>query len=620
MFLNKRLNSQALILLILSLFNRCEFSPQDVPETKLDYPLEGPPILFKLNNFTDTIKLGWKVNFQYNISGTNNKILSVKVDFEGTEIHHYISDNGQTFSFLFDPSPYNNGNYHLDVEVITGTGTGSIADKLGAEGFLYTQEWPVYIDKTLPDGIYNFIISAEQTDKGMELTWPSFNHVNFISYEVCRQYSFIQPNPVSIATITDPLNNKFIDSTFWEGTSCMYHVRINTPAGPLDGEYIWAYPNLGDLQAKLNVDKTIDVNWDKAKNLESFGKYYVYAGSSSSCIFDTLLIEDPDKNYSKFNFGAFGSSLYIYLKFIPPGVTEPYYRYLGYKMIMLNVPPIIPVHLASFSVRERDFILLASSSAIYRYYPRQLWTEDSISGNLLSPCPIAISNNGTRFIYYSDGRFYVRQTDDFILENEFSGPPLEILGRGMIYYTLSDNFRMLALDNTGVSYMYDIRNGDLLDQDTLIIDGYSAKTLVISKDGTKLIAKTNIIDSPAVFYTYGQDGWIESGRSDNAPYKILYSADGSLIYVSYTRSIQIRNSDDFSIVKSYPLLYGYFQSADLKNDRFLWNFVGTENYIVGDLSTGITVRSLAMGYEGSLNLFDNYVIASFGYQLTIPEF
>jgi hypothetical protein len=606
----------ALILLMFFLINGCEFIPEDIPETNLDQPTDGPSILFRLNNMTDTIKLGWVTNFQYSISGTSNRILSVKVDFEGTEIHHYIADNGQTFTFLFDPSAYSNGNYYLAIEIITGSGSGSIADKMGAEGFLYSLEWPVYIDKTLPQGIGNYVISAKQTEKGMELTWPSFNHPNFTSYEVFRQYAFNQTEAASIATVIDPLDNNFIDTTFWEGSPCMYYVRINTPAGPLDGEYMWAFPELGRLQATLNADKTIDVNWDKAKNLESFGYYYVYAGSSSSCIYGTRLIDDPDQNYLKFNFGAFGSSLYIYLKFIPPGITEPYYRYLGYKMITLNIPPIIPVHIASYSVRDRDFILLAGNSAIYRYYPGQLMVENSLSGNLLSSCPVAVSNDGTKLIYYSDGKFYLRQTDDFLLVNNFDGPQ----GSKTIFYSLSDKGKMLAIDNSGISYLYDVSNGNLISQDTLIIDGYNAKTVLLSNDGTRLIAKTEIIDQPAAFYNYGQDGWVETGRSDDTPYKFFYSADGTRLYIAYPRSIQIRNTDDFSILNSYALDYGYFQCADLKNDRFLWIYVGTENYIIGDLSTGTTLRSLALGFEGNLNLFDNYIIASFGYQLTIQEF
>lgn len=620
--INKYLASVIFITLVLIIPTSCEFQPDDLPDSQIEPPGEsGPPILISLNDRIDTIRIGWVTDFHYNIYGTNNIIRNVIVTFEKEEIHNLIENNQQTFTFTFNPASYADGNYHLNIKVFTSTGSGSIADKIGAEIYIYELDWPVHIDKTLPDAIYNYIISAKKTDKGIELTWPSFNHPNFISYQVFRHYSFVQSEPVPIVTITDPLNNEFIDSTFWEGTSCRYWVRINIPPGPFDGEYIWVYPgNLTGLKAKLNADRTIDVSWDKAKNPESFSKYYISAGHSPNGIYDSHFIEDPEQNYIKLNFGAFGSSLYIFLRFIPPGVTEPYFKHIGYAMIELYIPPMIPVHSASYYVNGRDFILLSSNYSIYRYYPPQVWVADTISDNLLSTCMLAISNNGNRFVYYSDDKFYVRNTDDFLPENEFSGPPLSSLNKTIIYYSISDNGRMLAVDNKGVSYLFDITNGKLLNQDTLIIDGYSAQKVLISKDGTKLLAKTDIIDYPIVFYDYGQNGWIESGRSDNTPYDILYSVDGSMIYVAYRNKIETRSAIDFSNIRSFDVLEGYFQSADLKNGRFLWNRVGSEDYIFGDMNTGLTLRSMNLRYEGTCTLFDNYIITSTGYQLTIAEF
>ena len=622
MFTNKGfLVTVFIIILILNIPAGCEFHPDNVPDSQIEPPEESaPPILISLNDHIDTIKIGWVTDFHYDIYGTDNMLRAAVVTFQDKEIHHYIYNNQQTLTFTFNPAAYTDGNYHLNIKVFTSTGSGSIADKIGAEVYQYELDWPVYIDKTLPDAIYNYIISAKQTDKGIELTWPSFNHPNFISYEVFRQYSFIQTEPVSIVTITDPLNNEFIDSTFWEGTSCRYWIRINVPPGPFDGAYIRVTPKLTGLQAKLNYDRTIDVSWDKAKNLEAFSKYYVCAGHSSYSIYGKNFIEDPDQNYTKFNFGAFGNSLYIYLRFIPPGVAETYFQDLGYAMIELNIPPMIPDHSASYYVKGRDFILLASNYSIYRYYPQQVRVADTISDNLLSTCRLAISNNGDRFIYYSDGKFYVRNTDDILLENEFSGPPLNSLNNTMMFYSLSDNAKMLAIDNTGVSYLYDINSGTLLNQDTLIIDGYRAEKIFISKDGTKLVAKTRIIDYPAVFYVYGQNGWNESDRSDNTPRDILYSADGSMINVAYRNKIETRSAFDFSNIRSFAVLEGYFQSADLENGRFLWNRVGTEDYIVGDLNTGLTLRTMNLRYSGDCTLFENYIIASFGYQLTIAKF
>ena len=48
--------------------------------------------------------------------------------------------------------------------------------------------------------------------------------------------------------------------------------------------------------------------------------------------------------------------------------------------------------------------------------------------------------------------------------------------------------------------------------------------------------------------------------------------------------------------------------------------MGTEDYIFGDLNTGLTLRTMNLPYSGDCTLFENYIIASFGYQLTIANF
>jgi hypothetical protein len=438
---------------------------------------------------------------------------------------------------------------------------------------------------------------------------------------VCRQYSFIQSEPEVIAIITDPLNNNFIDSTFWEGQQCRYWVRINTPAGSLDGEYIWVYTVLSGLKASWHPDGTVDVTWDKARNLESFGSYHVYAFFTTNNILAEQTIYDPDQNYFSFNYGGFAFNLNISLMFIPAGLTPGDLQYLQYTTMRLVPPFTIPNHKASYNVNGRDFILLSSYTRIWRYFPTTSSAEDSINSDLLSSCMLSVSNNGERFVYYSDDKFYVRRTEDFSAVSEFQGPPLQSMNRAMVYYSLSDNGRLTALDNMSVVYYYDTENGILLHQDTVTVDGYRSEVVLISPDGTRMTAHTWNNYNSEILFSYEPEGWIEKGRGPMVPYRIFYSADGTLIYVAGYGTLHVRNGSDFSLVNSYPIASnGYFQSADLENGRFLLRLGSGDKSQIVDLDTGEVIRTVDMGYAGFCMLYRNYVIASYGYQLTIPEF
>jgi hypothetical protein len=606
------------IIFILHLLTGCEFRPDDVPDSQINPPVVGSnPIFFSLNNTDGPIKMGWKTDFQYEITGTDNKIVSVIVYFEGQEIHHYVTDNNQSFNFSLDPATYSNGDYNLNIEITTTTGSESIADKVGSEGFLYKLDWPVYIDKTMPTRSLCKIIEVSSS-RGNELSWQSFNYPNFNSYIIYRQYPFLQPSAVPIATITDPTVTNFTDTTFFEGQNCMYTLGIQTPAGLCLGEYIWVFNILTGLQAEWHPDGTVDVKWDKAKNLESFGKYYVYAGFNYTDFIEEYIIENPDQNYVTLKKAGFGSGLYIFLKFIPRGVIEIAHTALEYTKIVLQPSPMLPRHWTSYNVNGQDYILLASFSKIFRYYPHDLRSEDSISANLESNCLLSVSNNGEKFAYSADENFYIKRTDNFMSVNEFPGPSLHSLNKSLARYSLSDNGMLLALDNEGIVYIYNTQNGELIHKDTLTIGGYGLKAVILSPDGTKMVARANEGLNQTVLYSFKPEGWKEAGTATIDPVDFFYSQDGSSIYIAGYTDIQNRKPDDFSLISTYSLPMGYFHSADLERGRFLWDIQTGNTQLLVDLKTGKIIDTLNTGYAGMCRLFDNYIISSYGLQLTLP--
>jgi hypothetical protein len=618
MIIKKRFPIPVYIVFVLLILSGCEFRPDDVPETQID-PSEdsGPPIFISLNDRTDTIKIGWNTEFSYNISGTDNKINYVIVTFEDIELHHFIGDYGQIFSFSLDPASYSNGSYHLNIKIFTATGSGSIADKVGAEGYLYELDWPVIVDRTLPEGIANYTIRATKTISGVDLSWPSFDHPNFISYVIYRHYPGFLVSAVPVTTISDPLITTYTDTTYWEGQNAMYYLRIVTPAGFFEGEYIWFYDYLTGLKATWHPDGTVDVTWDKSRNLESFGKYYVYSGYRYDDFIEEYYIEDPDHNYVKLKNAGFGSGLNIFLKFIPKGVDPNSYRYLNYAMIGCPTHPMIPTFLYCCNVNNHNFLILSDLKKIYRYFPYEVRTEDTISVNIETYWLISVSNNGDRFVYYQNEKFYIRRTNDFFLENEFTGPPLQSMNRTLQSCSLADNGNLLAIDNEGYAYLYDTQNGLLIRKDSMGIRGwYPEKLASISPDGTKMVAR--ITPSTTALYALDQAGWAEVGRTDIVPFNLFYSEDGTSVYIAGFNEIQNHRTDNFMMISDYSLPGGVVRFVDLDRGKLFCSTDREFENIIVDLNTGQVIRSLVLGTSWCW-LFDNYLVTS-GLQLTLTNF
>jgi hypothetical protein len=139
------------------------------------------------------------------------------IDLKGLEYQNgsfkignqYLGFNPQGGEFTIDPARIENGYDSLMLEIQTKSGSKSIADQIGLEGYFIFKSWVIYIDNSLPPKLE---LSSRVDDNGhLVFEWSKCDQANFSSY-------IFSPNSSArTVEIFDPNVTSFVDSSYIGG-------------------------------------------------------------------------------------------------------------------------------------------------------------------------------------------------------------------------------------------------------------------------------------------------------------------------------------------------------------------------------------------------------------------
>ncbi len=175
--------------------------------------IEPPPDthLFNLDLMPadDTIKIFNTSSFSYNFNTYGLQVIEAGFNLGEKK---WAFHSGGSGVITIDPEQFTAGFDSLKMYVYTKSGTGSIADIAGAEGYLAERSWPVLIDGRVAPAIS---LSKSITEDGyLKISWPECEQYNFHSYEL--EYIMFG-GPQMSRIITDPDSTCFIDSSYIGG-------------------------------------------------------------------------------------------------------------------------------------------------------------------------------------------------------------------------------------------------------------------------------------------------------------------------------------------------------------------------------------------------------------------
>lgn len=232
----------------------CEYKPGGNNFVELTPPPDYIPIEISLNDIdpSDTIYVYQNTLISVVINSPKD-LLQAWVLLDGQE---YVNVWGNPFSFIINPGQLSEGTHKLTVNAVFTSGTGSLAEMMGLEGYMGELSWNIRVVHNLED---IFEIGYRINDEGfLEIFWDSYLPVGIIEkYTVHRGFT---QNPDT--TINDASQKKFIDygyvcgSGYYEvttylkdGNSFLHRLSINKPAPAV------SFENLGLDNLRVSWNK-----------------------------------------------------------------------------------------------------------------------------------------------------------------------------------------------------------------------------------------------------------------------------------------------------------------------------------------------------------------------------
>jgi len=193
---------------------KCEYAPKDVYNRAVTKDVSPPQIqTLVLDINTDTIFLYTDRIINFSFSSSNQAIKMVRFVIDNSPKFSINSSNG-----IFDLTygTLDDGQHTLVLEVYTASGTNSIADRVGAERFLFSKSWIVVLDRS-----YYSRSTATASNGYLKLSWPKYRDNDFKEYIVSRVLSY--NNEVEIKRLT---STEYTDSTYI-GEGGAYNISVS---------------------------------------------------------------------------------------------------------------------------------------------------------------------------------------------------------------------------------------------------------------------------------------------------------------------------------------------------------------------------------------------------------
>jgi len=297
-----------LIFLTILLYS-CEYEPEGLYEAEVEPVTEAPEITVNLNFVADTVYVPVNGYTTLVYSTPDSKIRYAHFSLNNKQLTRIESTSG-TFTFSFNSGQYQKGiTYELKVELFRSTGSGSLADKLYAEGFIYSRSFYLIFEdesKMAPQ-----VTRVYPHNGSLRVEWEKFKGFGFKKFHVFNSTFY------KIDIISDPDKNFLYDESY-VGYNGDYYVVTETDNNTFTSNHVYFEEGLPEATAEHTVGNKVEINWGQSKFVNNISGYRIFESYNRYNHFNELAwIEGGVDTSFIFEDGRFAVATRFYIQPIP---------------------------------------------------------------------------------------------------------------------------------------------------------------------------------------------------------------------------------------------------------------------------------------------------------------
>jgi hypothetical protein len=549
----------------------CEFEPSGEFSPEVVEPGDAPPIRIDLNVEYDTIFVEANRTLDFNFQTTERKLHLIRICL-GNLCETYESSTGSfRISMHENVSP---GTHVLTIEIYTGTGSGSIADALGGEGFLYSRTWTVVVYEKLE---YETRIFSVKPDNGsLKIAWKKFRYPGFQEYIVVKSPEGAHSEIIAI--IKDKDITSVYDSSY-VGGSIDYRVDVRTVSGDLRGVSMSYQDELPKVYVTGVMNNLLTLSWERSRYINNIQGYEIYAKySESGYELKAKISNSNDTSYilDRLKFLYFNEILLMPVPNKMPYYIGYPYQYLGvttsagYIGDKLDAGPIL--------TPMGDFLYYQKGNFIYEYNYITGAVTDSLELST-SELTFSVSPNGKHILAVEDKKSIVLYNTGSKETRKYSLDQLSDDFGDLFSPAISDNgigvFHLSDYGTLNNSLLYDFNNDKKIFQDKI---NHVYGPYKISPDGKYLayfnrvfeIHSDTIVEAPDINYELSNAFLFDFNMNDP---ELFVQVDEDYVYM--------KRLSDFSKVSECFIPWRHIFNIDYNTNHLL--IIQEENFRVYDI-------------------------------------
>ncbi len=596
--------------LVAFIFHSCEYEPTEVYQRQANKYVAPPEIqIVELNLNNDTIYLYSDMAVNFRFISTPQEIKAIIFYIDSIKQKTVYSDSG-----IFD-LPYNDlesGTHTLLIEIYTASGTGSIADHIGMEAFIFSKTWTIIVAKqfsyTMESAVYNGFL---------KLSWNECVASNFEEYILYRCDESGAQTEIKRLTASE-----FIDSSY-VGEGGGYAVEASLQNGKiLEWGNIELPDCIPDMLYYITETNQSIVKWQKNKFYKAIDSYVITQYVSYGRIHDkTESINGPADTVHNIINALFGDNVKVILRVIPKWnnllyESSQYYMFKsefsfiqGYSFLCNNEN----IDYRIYQVKDDEFVYVSNQDSIIRYSVSKKQVTGSL-GYVAPECPTGFSMLRAS----PSGKYltaYVNCDEDVILISsdnfdDYSVRNLKHLTD--VYYfpaiPISDNGIGIINNRWNKLYIYDFNSDVLLAQ-------FNGKMgLRISSNSDYIFLRDDSLRLVQFKDSTLINIWSESQNITNPFYEFdPFDTNRAVFWDGL--SFSVRQCDNFSIIYEFSLPDYDVLDINYYNQEILTYSEG--HLYIRSLSDGSLLKDIPVNFEPDNDaeacfLIDNTIVSAKG--------